>query len=295
MRVEPPPTELFTGALAPTSVVKPAAVEGVWLPRAPPKAELRQEKVFIHFPGGAFVVTFGHEFSGRPVSEILTKDQGLNATSVLWAHYRLAEGEDTRFPAAVQDALSFYRHVLSLGVDPKNITLSGDSAGGNIALALLRYLETARLPELPLPGGVIVFSPWVNVTTRAGADFERCDNHSSDIINGPFLQWGAESYLPSKGELSADVKAFVSPLGHPFKTSVPIFVWAGAIEAFCDDIRVFATEMAKVPGNKIKFHAQDKAAHDLLTNLNLFKLEDGFHAAMKEAREFFQGGTTANL
>lgn len=286
MQIEPPPTSFFSGVLAPTGPVKPEPVKGVWLPSLPPKnsAELKKEKVILHFPGGAFVVTFGHEFSGRPVMDIFT--QHLKANRILWCYYRLAENEETRFPGAVQDALTFYSFVLSLGYEPENIILSGDSAGGNVALALLRYLEALKLPDLPLPGGVIVFSPWVNVTTRVGADFENYDHHKSDILNGPFLQWGAESYLPRGGLVSAEVQPYISPIHHPFQTSVPVFIWAGAAEAFGPDIGAFADEMARTQGNKVRFHAQEKAAHDLLMNLSLFKLEEGFYAAMTQACKF---------
>lgn len=285
VQIEPPPTDFFSGVLAPTGPVKPAPVKGVWLPSPPENsAELKKEKVILHFPGGAFVVTFGHEFSGRPVTEIFT--QHLKATRVLWSHYRLAESEETRFPGAVQDALTFYRFVLSLGYEPENIILSGDSAGGNVALAFLRYLEASKFPDLPPPGAVIVFSPWVSVTASAGADFEQCDHHKSDILNGSFLQWGADSYLPSGGLVPADMQPYISPIHHPFRTSVPVFIWAGAAEAFCSDIRAFAGEMVGTQGNKVRLHAQEKAPHDLLMNLNRFKLEEGFYAAMKQAYKF---------
>lgn len=149
-----------------------------------------------------------------------------------------------------------------------------------MALALLRYLEASRYPDLPPPGGIIVFSPWVRVTASACAELDQTENH------GPFLQWGAESYLPSMGRLPANAEAYVSPIHHPFQTSVPIFVWAGAAEAFCADIKTFADEMSSTNGNKIRFIAPDKAAHDLLINLRLFKLEEGFFAVMRQACKF---------
>lgn len=73
--IEPPLDPFFSGALAPMPAVKPgsACVKGVWLPGALSSPKLNDEKVTIHFPGGAFVITFGHEGSGRPVSETLTK------------------------------------------------------------------------------------------------------------------------------------------------------------------------------------------------------------------------------
>lgn len=72
------------------------------------------------------------------------------ATNVLHVSYRLA-GAQSPFPAAVQDVLSCYSYVLDLGVPLENITVVGDSAGGNLAIALLRYLETAQT-QIPCPG-----------------------------------------------------------------------------------------------------------------------------------------------
>jgi hypothetical protein len=69
---------------------------------------------------------------------------------VLYVQYRLA-GPNAPFPAAVQDLLTSYHYVLDLGVTPENITLVGDSAGGNVVIAFLRYLETGQ-SLLPRPG-----------------------------------------------------------------------------------------------------------------------------------------------
>lgn len=285
VKIDPPAAALFSGALAPTAAVKPAPVRGVWLPRPPTSdlADLHKEKVILHFPGGAFVITFGHESSGRPASELL--NEHLKASELLWAQYRLAADEETRFPAAVQDALTYYRHVVSLGVDPKNIILSGDSAGGNIVLALIRHLESAQSPELPLPGGAIVFSPWVKVTSRAARDYEACSNTEADVLTGPLLQWGADSYLP-RDAASAGTEAYTSPLHHPFETSVPIYIHAGAAEAFCESIKAFAGEMEQVDGNRVRFYAAPKGPHDLMLTHPLFGMTEEYCAALDAACDF---------
>lgn len=292
--IDPPAASLFSGALAPTAAVKPATVRGVWLPNAlssTSSAELAEEKVIIHFPGGAFVITFGHEGSGRPVSKILTKH--LKANKLLWAQYRLAENERTRFPAAVQDALTYYSYVVSLGVHPKNIILSGDSAGGNIVLALMRHLESIQLsdsPGLPLPGGAVVFSPWVEVTPNAGQDYKVCRNATSDILDPDFLQWGAESYLGTSGS-SKETAAYTSPLNHPFRTSIPLYIHAGGAEAFCQSITRFAESMQKVDGNRVGFCATAKAPHDLCLTHPLFGMTGELLTVLDEVHEFLNGGT----
>lgn len=71
--------------------------------------------------------------------------------------YRLAP--ETRFPGPLHDAVAGYlRLVEDLHIPAENIIISGDSAGGGLALALLMYL---RDENYPMPGGAILMSPWV--------------------------------------------------------------------------------------------------------------------------------------
>ncbi|KAM3430292.1 hypothetical protein MY4824_007766 [Beauveria thailandica] len=258
-----PPASLFTGVLASDPSIKPAAQKALWFPRAPPAdASLAAETVVLHFPGGAFVVEVGHEAFGRRAADVML--HGGQAARFVWAQYRLASTPNQGFPAAVQDALTFYAHLLSLGYDAKNIVLSGDSAGGNVALALLRYLEATR--ALALPRGVMAWSPWVEVTPRAARDFAETNAAATDILTPEFLQWGADAYLPNSGRgLSDEVAGYVSPLHRAFATSVPVFLHAGEAEGFCSSVRRFSDEMEEVNGNKrVRFHGTPHAVHDLL-------------------------------
>lgn len=286
--ISPPPASFFQGALAPTPTVKPWPMKGVWLPSplAADSPDVQEEKVVLHFPGGAFVIAFGHESGGRPASDFLIKH--LHATKFLWAQYRLAADEATRFPAAIQDAVTYYRHVLSLGVRPENIILTGDSAGGNVVVALLRYLESGQAPDLARPGGAIVFSPWVHVTRQAQQDYDACSNTAADMLTGGLLQWGADSYLPSHPSNSAD--AYISPLHHPFTTSVPLYIHAGAAEAFHGSIKAFASEMEQQAGNRVRYHATPKAPHDILLSHAAFGLTQEFRATLDEMHAFFSEG-----
>lgn len=46
-------------------------------------------------------------------------------------------------------------------VDPNNIVVAGDSAGGSLCLSLLTVLRDLGLP---LPAGAVLISPWVDLT-----------------------------------------------------------------------------------------------------------------------------------
>ncbi|OAA60170.1 Alpha/beta hydrolase fold-3 [Cordyceps fumosorosea ARSEF 2679] len=281
--VEVPPASLFTGVLASDPAIQPAPLNALWFPRAPPpETDLAEETVVLHLPGGAFVVEVGHEAFGRKAADAMLHGRQSGTTRFVWAQYRLASTPGHAFPAAIQDAVSFYAHVLSLGYAPGNVILSGDSAGGNAALALLRYLHATR--TLPLPRGVLAWSPWVAVTPRAGIDFMATPAAPTDIITPEFLQWGADAYPPA--EMGEEVAGYVSPLGRPFRTEVPVFLHAGAAEGFCAAVRRFAEEMEGVnPGAKVRYHETAHAVHDLLLVWEAQDMRTEVEAAVRDAWE----------
>lgn len=285
-RVEPPPAALFAGALAASDLVKPAAVDAIWFPSPPPSdsAELAKQKVVLHFPGGAFVLAFSHESSGGPIADALGKH--FKADRVVWAQYRLSGTPETSFPAAVQDAVTFYHYIISLGVDPANIIVSGDSAGGNVAIALARYLQDSRT-ELPPPRGVAVFSPWVHVTKTAGQDYDQENHSQADVLHSSVLQWGADVYRP-QGQLSPEAEAYISPLHHPFELSVPLYVQAGSAEGMHDQIRSFSEEMASIGGNRVLFRSTPLAPHNLPFCHDQFGKTKELGESLDEAFEFFK-------
>jgi acetyl esterase/lipase len=97
-------------------------------------------------------VAFSPEQTGQAPGA--TYGRSLNALTFL-AQYRVANTPATRFPAALQDAVTFYSQLLDLGIPAKNVVIAGDSAGGNLVLALLRYIE-ANPTLIPHPRGVLL-------------------------------------------------------------------------------------------------------------------------------------------
>ncbi len=290
--VEPPSDDVFLGVLAP-GTARPAPVGAIWFPSPVRRgaADLKDKKVVLHFPGGAFVAAMDINLIGPRVAKMVSRH--LRADHVLVAQYRLARDAATRFPAAAQDLLTFYHYVLSLGVEPRNVVLSGESAGGNLVLALMRHLEAAAAQEqaaaLPLPGGAMVFSPWVHVTADAGRVYERSSYSRTDVLTSDVLQWGADAYIPEEGDFEREARPFVSPLHHPFRTTIPLFLNAGTAEAFYASVKSFAGEMADLNGDDlVRFHGTEHAPHGILISFESIGFEVQLATAIEDAQSFFK-------
>ncbi|BGP02610.1 hypothetical protein NBRC10513v2_003712 [Rhodotorula toruloides] len=111
------------------------------------------------------------------------------------------------FPAALQDALSVYAHLLRSGVPAHKVILIGDSAGGNIVLALARWIRDEK--KLAAPGGLLLLSPW-------------CDpSHSFPHSTTSYVpRPNPEDYLPDEpGARRLLVTSLLGNKPHSFLTS----------------------------------------------------------------------------
>jgi acetyl esterase/lipase len=110
---------------------------------------------------------------------------------VLSVEYRLSAGppifdrRENPFPTAVIDGIAAYKYlVCEIGFLPQNIIVAGDSAGGNIALAVVRYAVESHLPDLPPPGGLIAASTPADLSySRVGTNSSHYLNAASDIFD----------------------------------------------------------------------------------------------------------------
>ena len=72
------------------------------------------------------------------------------------------------FPRAISDVVAAYTWLIDPAggnVEPRRVVVSGDSAGGGLAVALLMHI---RDHDLPAPAAAILISPWVNHIPTSG-------------------------------------------------------------------------------------------------------------------------------
>src|SRR5260370_1429477 len=113
----------------------------------------QQDRNILYLHGGGFV-------AGSPSSyrHLTWRIAAATRGCVLSIDYRLAP--EHPFPAALEDAVTAYRSLLADGADSRRIAVMGDSAGGNLAFAMLLK---ARDERLPLPAAAVGLSPLLDL------------------------------------------------------------------------------------------------------------------------------------
>jgi monoterpene epsilon-lactone hydrolase len=153
-------------------------------------------------------------------------------------------------PAAHDDAFAVYQSILKQGYAPAKIALSGDSAGGNLALATS---VRAREAGLPLPGSLMLLSPWLDFAEE-GASYR---NTTDDPILPPQVLDGFKlTYLGNGDRKSSNVTPFDADLrGLP-----PTLVHVGSWERLLDD-SVGIVERMKAAGVAAELKIFDGMCH----------------------------------
>ncbi len=160
-----------------------------------PRQAPGQGPVVLYLHGGGFCVG-----SARTHRSVTTRLAAAGMT--LWVpEYRLAPEHPQ--PAALEDALSSYRHLLRSGVPHHQIVVCGDSAGGGLALSLALKLRDAGEP---LPAGLMLLSPFLD--TSLSGDTVRSALARDPMLNVNWLKQAVRWYAPQNGQqpLEADLR-----------------------------------------------------------------------------------------
>lgn len=261
--IRPFPNNVYKGPLESTTVL-PTAIGGTWYPKVTTGRDMRpNSSVILHIHGGAFVIGDGRTETLGFLANTLLKHAGADA--VFAPQYRLSGYSKTNpFPAGLQDVLASYLYLIqTLEIPARNITLSGDSAGGNLAIAFLRYLsEYGKELNIPNPQSAVLISPWVSPRNTNVSDIAFMTNphYPTDFLPSEFTRWGAVTY----SAITPITDPYITALGNPFATSVPIFINQGGAEVLEIDGTQWVEEMNRIEGNKIQSVYEEAAPHDTL-------------------------------
>lgn len=160
-----------------------------------------RRRVILYCHGGGY--TCGQLGYARILASKMALAVGCEVFSF---EYRLAP--EHPYPAAVEDALAAWDRLMYLGYGAADVTVAGDSAGGNLALELTLQL---RAQGRRLPRALVLMSPWTDMTA-SGRSYKDCaakdplltmDYIASvrEAYAGPGADWSDPNYSPLWADL----------------------------------------------------------------------------------------------
>jgi monoterpene epsilon-lactone hydrolase len=186
------------------------------------------DNVILYFHGGVYVI--GTAIASVPLVSEVVRRAGARAITL---DYRLAP--ENPYPAAVDDAKAAYEGLLAQGIDPRNIALAGESAGGGLAVATLLALRAAGTP---LPAGAYLMSPYADLTlsgeTLSGREaFDAVLNPAGLRARVPDYVGGADTADP-----------LISPIFGDLTGLPPLLIQVGSNEILLSDALRLAARAA---------------------------------------------------
>jgi monoterpene epsilon-lactone hydrolase len=177
------------------------------------------DNVILYFHGGVYVI--GSAATSVPLVADLARRTGAKAVTV---DYRLAP--EHPYPAAVEDAQAAYEGLLGQGVEPGQIALAGESAGGGLAVATLLALRAAGTP---LPSCAFLMSPYADLTLSGETLAEK--QAVDPVLTPEGLRLRVQDYVA--GADASD--PLISPVFGDLSGLPPLLIQAGSHEILLSD------------------------------------------------------------
>lgn len=220
-----------------------------------PGADNRRRVLYIH--GGGFIM--GSPKSHRTITSRFSEVSGC---AVLSIDYRLMP--EFSHMDAVQDSRTAYRWILENGPDgPEEIgqlSIGGDSAGGNIALALVAWIRDSGLREAD---AVVALSPLTDMSF-SGDSISR--NEDTDVMLKPVMRLlnKLPRFMTNWWVLWTHRMRPANPVASPLKGDLsglpPTLVQASEAEMLLDDARRYVYK-ACASGSPVKLQTWTDMVH----------------------------------
>ncbi len=201
------------------------------------KPQKQSTQLIFHIHGGVFFL--GSLKTHRAfLSQIAARTQ----MQVLHVDYPLSP--EHPFPEAVEALFAVYLNLLEQGIQAKDIILSGDSCGANLAVALAVKIREAQLEQV---SGLILLSPFLDLTLTS--ESLRFNQKHDALLSIEALKTGIDYYLPK--EIDRDDPR-VSPVFEDLTGLPPTLIQVGSKEILMDDGKRFQ-QQAEAAGVEVEF------------------------------------------
>lgn len=195
-----------------------------------PDKAAADDAVILHMHGGAYVS--GGLLQCRALIAPICSSSGLRAFTF---SYHLAP--EYTYPAQLEDAWTAYQFLKEQGYSAKKIALVGESAGGNLALALaLRIREMGE----EMPGAIALLSPWVDL--KQTGDSYKALKDVDATLDAEELMKNAVAFAGADYMLD---DARISPVYADFSGFPPVQIHCGTHEILLSDAELLEHQMLR--------------------------------------------------
>lgn len=199
--------------------------------------------VILYFHGGGFI-------AGSPQTHTALLRALCRQSNCRIIAPRYALGPEHPLPAAQNDARRAWDQLIAEGVQPSQIVLAGDSAGGGLALSLMAELGSNGMR----PAACVAFCPWTDLT---GSGASMTQNARRD----PLLPVERLPDLIGFAAGNADLtNPRLSPLFASFQDPAPTLIQYAQTEILRDDARRMATVLTQA-GGQVELQSWSNAPH----------------------------------
>jgi len=231
------------------------------------------DDVILYFHGGVYVI--GTAAATVPMVGDLSRRTG---TRVITLDYRLAP--EHPYPAAVDDARDAYQGLLEQGVDPGQIALAGESAGGGLAVATLVALRDAGTP---LPSCAFAMSPYADLTLSGDSIASR------EAVDRTLTPAGLRLRVPDYVAGADAADPLISPVFADLTGLPPLLIQVGSNEILLSDALRLA-ERAAMADVTVTLDVTDGVPHVFQAFATMLDEAD---AALDRASAFLRTNLTA--
>jgi acetyl esterase len=216
----------------------------------PAKLPAKDAPALIYYHGGGHVS--GSLESHRNLCRQLSHDVNCAVVAV---DYRLAP--ENKFPIGINDCLAAYDAVVQqaheLGIDPKRISVGGDSAGGNAAAVVAQQRKSASFP----PKFQALWVPWLDMSKQT---------HSYELMGEGFflekkkMEWYTAHYLRSEED---GLNPLASPSLGDVEGVCPAAIFSAGFDPLRDEGRDYV-EKLKAAGVPTQYRLYESVIHPFI-------------------------------
>jgi len=207
----------------------------------------KPKSIVFYLHGGGYCVGSCHSYR----KAIVTLSKKTQSRFLVLEYARAPENQ---YPCALDQVFEAYKWLIGQGVEPSNVVVSGDSAGGGLAVALLVKL---RDNGIPLPSCSVLMSPWTDLSSESCMQNPNkwCCAHTAFNANNLVVRF-ARAYLGNANPKDP----LISPQYANLSGLPPMLLMAGGHELLLHDIERFY-ERCKEYDMKVIFDVADYMPH----------------------------------